>query len=203
MARTASDFDVRHSASAALAYDVRPLERWGVLRLLLGDLSADAIFRARTATPLSVFFGKTLLSGDSFGLVYPDIVPGRPFYLDDFTVAGRRRINREAFAAPGSTGRPLARNALRGFGMWQADVGLRRRFTITERVGLQLRAEVFNVFNHPSFGNPVGDLGSGLFGQSIQTLAGSLGSGGVNGGLSPAYQIGGTRSVQLALRLQF
>ena len=66
-----------------------------------------------------------------------------------------------------------------------------------------LRAEVFNVFNHPSFGNPVGDLGSGLFGQSIQTLAGSLGSGGVNGGLSPAYQVGGTRSLQLALRLQF
>jgi hypothetical protein len=119
------------------------------------------------------------------------------------TVAGRRRINREAFAAPGSTGRPLARNALRGFGMWQADVGLQRRFALTERVQLQLRAEVFNVFNHPSFGNPVGDLGSGLFGQSIQTLAGSLGSGGVNGGLSPAYQIGGTRSMQLALRLQF
>ena len=201
--RTASDFDVRHSAAAALAYDVRPLKKWGVLRLLLGDLSADAIFRARTAMPVSVFFGKTLLSGDSFGLVFPDIVPGRPFYVEDMTVAGRRRINREAFAEPGSTGRPLARNALRGFGMWQADVGLRRRFALTDRVQLQLRAEVFNVFNHPSFGNPVGDLGSGLFGQSIQTLAGSLGSGGVNGGLSPAYQIGGTRSMQLGLRLQF
>lgn len=150
--RTASDFDVRHSAAAALAYDVRPLERWGLLRLLLGDLSADAVFRARTATPLSVFFGKTLLSGDSFGLVFPDIVAGRPFYVDDFTVAGGRRINREAFAEPGSTGRPLARNALRGFGMWQADVGLRRRFVLTERVQLQLRAEVFNIFNHPSFG---------------------------------------------------
>jgi Carboxypeptidase regulatory-like domain len=201
--RTASDFDVRHSASAALAYDVRSSEKWGVLRLLLGDLSADAIFRARTATPVSVFFGRTLLSGDSFGLVFPDIVPGRPFYVEDIGAPGWRRINREAFAAPGSTGRPLARNALRGFGMWQADVGLRRRFALTERVQLQLRAEVFNVFNHPSFGNPVGDLGSGLFGQSIQTLAGSLGSGGVNGGLSPAYQIGGTRSMQLGLRLQF
>ena len=201
--RTASDFDVRHSAAAALSYDVRPLERWGVLRLLLGDLSADAIFRARTATPFSVFFGKTLLSGDSFGLVFPDIVPGQPFHVDDFTVAAGRRVNREAFAEPGSTGRPLARNALRGFDMWQADVGLRRRFALTEGVQLQLRAEVFNVFNHPSFGNPVGDLGSGLFGQSIQTLAGSLGSGGVNGGLSPAYQVGGTRAMQFALRLQF
>ncbi len=201
--RAASDFDVRHSAAGAVAYDVRPLEKWGVLRLLLGDLSADAVFRARTATPVSVFYGKTLLSGDSFGLVYPDVVPGRPLYVFDVTVAGMRRINRDAFAEPGSTGQTLARNALRGFGMWQADVGLRRRFALTERVRLQLRAEVFNVFNHPSFGNPVGDLGSGLFGQSIQTLAGSLGSGGVNGGLSPAYQVGGTRSMQLGLRLQF
>jgi hypothetical protein len=201
--RAASDFDVRHSASAALSYDVRPLEKWGVLRLLLGDMSADAIFRARTATPFSVFFGRTLLSGDSFGLVFPDTVSGQPFYVFDVTVAGRQRINREAFAEPGSTGRPLARNALRGFGMWQADVGLQRRFALTERILLHLKAEVFNVFNHPSFGNPVGDLGSGLFGQSIQTLAGSLGSGGVNGGLSPAYQVGGTRSMQLGLRLQF
>jgi hypothetical protein len=201
--RTASDFDVRHSTSAALSYDVRPLEKWGVLRLLLGDMSADAIFRARTATPVSVFFGRTLLSGDSFGLVLPDVVSGQPFYVFDMTVAGRRRINRKAFAEPGSTGHPLTRNALRGFGMWQADVGLQRRFALTERVRLHLRAEVFNVFNHPSFGNPVGDLGSGLFGQSIQTLAGSLGSGGVNGGLSPSYQVGGTRSMQLGLRLQF
>jgi len=31
----------------------------------------------------------------------------------------------------------------------------------------------------------------------------SLGSGGQNGGLNPLYQIGGPRSVQLALKLQF
>jgi hypothetical protein len=34
-------------------------------------------------------------------------------------------------------------------------------------------------------------------------LGKSLGSGGANGGLSPLYQIGGPRSIQLALRLQF
>ena len=55
----------------------------------------------------------------------------------------------------------------------------------------------------PSFGDPVGDLGSRLFGESTQTLARSLGTGGVNGGLSPLYQVGGPRSIQLALRLNF
>ncbi|HVN19824.1 MAG TPA: hypothetical protein VMU05_13650 [Dongiaceae bacterium] len=38
---------------------------------------------------------------------------------------------------------------------------------------------------------------------STQTLANSLGSGGANGGLNPLYQIGGPRSIQLALKLQF
>ena len=49
----------------------------------------------------------------------------------------------------------------------------------------------------------MGDLNSRLFGLSVQTLARSLGTGGVNGGLSPLYQVGGPRSVQLALRFSF
>jgi hypothetical protein len=39
--------------------------------------------------------------------------------------------------------------------------------------------------------------------RSTQTLANSLGSGGANGGFNPLYQIGGPRTVQLALKLQF
>ena len=83
------------------------------------------------------------------------------------------------------------------------DVSLRRQFNLTERVRLQLRAEVFNLFDRPNFGNPVNDLGSSLFGQSVQTLGGSLGAGGVNGGLSPVYQVGGPRSAQFTLKVQF
>jgi hypothetical protein len=97
----------------------------------------------------------------------------------------------------------LGRNALRGFPLSQLDLAVRRQFALSERTRLQLRAEFFNVFNHPNFGDPVGDLGSRLFGLSTQTLARGLGTGGVNGGLSPLYQVGGPRSVQLALRLGF
>jgi len=70
-------------------------------------------------------------------------------------------------------------------------------------VGLRFRAEFFNIFNHPNFGNPNNSLTSPLFGHSTQTLASSLGSGGANGGFNPLYQIGGPRSIQLALKLQF
>lgn len=40
-------------------------------------------------------------------------------------------------------------------------------------------------------------------GEATQTLARSRGAGGANGGLSPLYQVGGPRPVQLAVRLQF
>jgi hypothetical protein len=80
---------------------------------------------------------------------------------------------------------------------------VQRQFKLTERVGLRFRAEFFNIFNHPNFGPPTSDLTSPLFGYSTQTLAPSLGSGGANGGLNPLYQIGGPRSIQLALKLQF
>jgi hypothetical protein len=46
-------------------------------------------------------------------------------------------------------------------------------------------------------------LSNNLFGQSTQMFGRSLGTGGINGGLSPIYQIGGPRSTQLALKLQF
>ena len=80
---------------------------------------------------------------------------------------------------------------------------MQRQFQLTERVGLRFRSEFFNIFNHPNFGSPTNLLTSPLFGRSTQTLANSLGSGGANGGLNPLYQIGGSRSMQFALKLQF
>jgi hypothetical protein len=134
----------------------------------------------------------------------PDLLRDVPLYINDPTVAGGRRINRAAFLAPPPTRQgSLAYNALRGFGVSQIDLALRRQFRWGEHFELQFRAEVFNIFNHPNFGNPVNNLSSSFFGQSTQMLSRSLGTGGINGGLSPIYQVGGPRSVQFALKLRF
>ncbi len=202
--RASSTFDVRHSVSGALTYDLpQPRRRRAVAAFILRDWSVDAIFRARTAAPINVLQTTGFIFGDLVEARRPDLVPGVPIYLDDEDAPGGRRLNPEAFRA--TTGRQgtLARNALRGFGLSQLDLAVRRQLVLSERVRLQLRAEVFNVFNHPNFGDPVSDLGSRLFGLSTQTLARSLGTGGVNGGLSPLYQVGGPRTVQLALKLNF
>jgi hypothetical protein len=64
---------------------------------------------------------------------------------------------------------------------------------------------MFNVLNHPNFGPPVADISNtAQFGQSIQMLGRSLDNQNQGGGsFSPLYQIGGPRSIQFALKLQF
>ena len=80
----------------------------------------------------------------------------------------------------------------------QADMTLSRDFSFTERVGLQFRAEAYNILNHPSFGSIYNSLDNGpLFGQAYTSLGSQL------GGLSSIYQLGGARSMQLALKLHF
>jgi hypothetical protein len=91
---------------------------------------------------------------------------------------------------------------LRGFGATQADVAFQWQFALTEQLNLRFRTEFFNIFNHPNFGPPNNSLTSPLFGHSTQTLASSL-AGADNAGFDPLYQIGGPRSIQLALKLSF
>ena len=205
LGRGPSDFDVRHSLTAAASYNLPAPQGNSLVNEALRDWSVDAVFRARTATPVNVVVRSEVVGQDLvLELQRPDLVPGVPLYLSDPTVAGGRRFNRAAFVVPAQIRQgTLGYNALRGFGVSQLDLALRRQFDWGEHIKLQLRAEVFNVFNHPNFGNPNNILTGNFFGQSTQTLARSLGSGGINGGLSPIYQIGGPRSVQLALKLLF
>jgi hypothetical protein len=201
--RGASDFDIRHSFTSGVTYDLPSPTSRKVARALLGGWSVDGFVLARSAPPVDLVGLSFSASGVRLD-ARPNVKAGVPLELFGGQYPGGKIFSRAAFtAAPAGRQGDFGRNVLRGFGAWQADVGLQREFHVIERVGLRFRAEFFNIFNHPNFGNPTNTLSSPLFGRSTQTLASSLGSGGANGGLNPLYQIGGPRSVQFALKLQF
>jgi Carboxypeptidase regulatory-like domain/TonB dependent receptor len=198
-----SDFDIRHAFTAGITYNLPSPQLNKIARGAFGGWSVDSFIFARTAPPVNVVGG--LVFADGIALYpRPDVVPGVPLVLYGSQYPGGKAFDPAAFTPP-PTGQQgdFGRNVLRGFGTWQADVAFQRQFQLTEKVGLRFRGEFFNLFNHPNFGNPTNNLTSPLFGQSTQTLASSLGSGGANGGFNPLYQIGGPRSIQLALKLVF
>lgn len=198
-----SNFDIRHAVTAGVTYELPSLGSQKAVKAIFSRWSIDSFFFARSAPPVNIVGSSFFAAGTQLA-PRPNINPGIPLEIFGSEFPGGKIFNRAAFsAAPAGTQGNLGRNVLRGFGAWQADVGVQRQFQLTERIGLRFRAEFFNVFNHPNFGSPTNVLTSPLFGRSTQTLANSLGSGGANGGFNPLYQIGGPRSIQFALKLQF
>jgi hypothetical protein len=193
-----SDFDVRHQVSGALSYDLPAPAGSGILKSLSHHWGLDLLLRAQSAfpiTPIAAFVS------DANGTGYyprPNLVPGQALYIHDGNLPGGRKFNASAFTAPtrGQQGN-FPRNGLRGFPISQLDLALRREFKLHETWSVQLRAEVFNVFNHPNFGSPVSDITNQLFGQPTQMLNRSL------GGLNALYQMGGPRSGELSIKINF
>jgi hypothetical protein len=68
------------------------------------------------------------------------------------------------FPAPGTFGN-AGRNILRGPGYQSVNASLVKNTLLTERLNLQFRAEVFNLFNHPNLNLPDNFLGSPTFGR--------------------------------------
>ncbi len=78
---------------------------------------------------------------------------------------------------------PLGRNVLTGPRNINADFGVLKHFKVLEAQTITFEANFFNLFNHPNFANPVGDINSGAFGLSQSDA--------------------GARVTQLALRYDF
>jgi len=208
------DFDVRNNVSTAFSYDLPSVGNDRLVKAVLGHWGLDDRFIARTAFPVTLRgFPELQPNGQLYdsGL---DIIPDQPIYLYGANCAsvlqsigdlqpgqvcpGGRAINPNAFAFATSGLGDAPRNFARGFGAWQMNLAIRRDFPIREGLKLQFRAEAFNVFNHPNFGN-ISDIPfpQSTFGQATSTLASSLGL------LSPLYQMGGPRSMQFAFKLAF
>jgi Carboxypeptidase regulatory-like domain/TonB dependent receptor/TonB-dependent Receptor Plug Domain len=194
-----SDYDVRHNFSGAISYEIPGVSGNRFVKATLHHWAVDGRFTARSGFPVPLN-GNGFFQPATNQFVYAglNLVPGEPIYLSGPQYPGGRAVSPAAFVLPGpGQFGDAPRNLIRGFGAWQADFAVRREFPVYERLKLQFRAEAFNVFNHPNFGTINKYYGDPQFGLATGTLAQGLGV------LSPLYQMGGPRSMQLALKLMF
>jgi len=202
-----SDFDVRQSFSGALIYAIPSVTTDRRFALLTQGWSLQSVIVARTGTP---FNGVLLLASPDPGGVAdsrPDRVLGQPVWLYGSQCisalgppcAGGQGLNPAAFAIPSTVRQGTeARNDITGFGLTQVDLSIRRRFSLTDHLILDFRADAFNVLNHPNFGNPAAEPEFGPFYLQSQAMLNKT-----LGGLNPLFQQGGPRSLQLSLKLSF
>lgn len=173
--RGRSNFDVRHRLSVSYGYDLpfgrnrRYLDNDGWVTALLSGWQTFGVLTLQTGRPFTVALlpeidnsgtGRSLLG---FG------ANDRPNLVRDPRVSNRttdRWFDTTAFAFPprGTFGN-AGRNILDGPGFQNFNASLVKNTSITERLNLQFRGEVFNVFNHPNFGLPDNFLGSPTFGR--------------------------------------
>jgi hypothetical protein len=146
--------------------------------------------------------------GGSRNVRRPDIIPGvNPFLPNGW-------LNPAAFTVPkpGTYGN-LQRGKLHGPNFVQTDLTLAKKFHVRESMNLEFRAEVYNIFNHTNFQNPIATLNPtlGVTGNSVQpgqpftsvTAGGGGRFGQFNQTVSRTVGTGTNRQVQFVLRLNF
>jgi hypothetical protein len=204
-----SETDTRHVFSAGFSYNV-PVPAAlanNASRAMLGGWGLDGVVQAHSGFPINITTGQDPLGelvSAALGFGRPDVVAGHPLWIADSSQPMGRRLNPAAFVIP-PAGRQgtLGRNAIDGNNLFQFDLSLRRRFVLREPLSLMFRADFFNLLNHPNFDNPNSGRNNALFGFTTQMLSQALAPGGEAGGFSSIYNIGGPRSIQFSLKLQF
>lgn len=156
-----ADFDSRHRFVSSFNYEIPFFKNAesSLVRNMLGGFALTGIFSARTGNPFTVFDCTTASSG-----ACPRYVPSTGSISSGGSGAavGANSFSYQQLPAANPFFNPVAgngvvgpfpaemskRNAFRGPGYWNADLGLYKRVKLNERYSVQLRLEAFNVFNH-------------------------------------------------------
>jgi len=136
------------------------------LNLLLGGWETSGIISLRSGQPFSILTGIDNANiGSSSGLQLADVVADPH---SGFTQSRTQWFNTAAFKTPafGNLG-TSSRNMLQAPGVKNVDFSAAKNFAIRERLQLQFRAELFNIFNHTNFQVPVNNLTNPNFGQIL------------------------------------
>jgi hypothetical protein len=212
--RASSNFDMRQHLSWAYSYQIPGMKTWA---WLTSGWETDGVLALSAGQPFNVnFFNNGSFNGSSEGFGRPDLV-GNPFAG---TQGPGQFLNLTAFQAPctfnGGNCVPgtqhfgnVGRNAFIGPNFKNFDFSLAKSNKLSEKVQMQLRADFFNLFNHPNFANPLWpNFLVDVFqnGQDAQgrgkgflplTATSDVGEG------DPYLGNGGPRNIQLGLRFSF
>lgn len=152
-----ADFDKRHVVNMSGLWDLPIRFQSRALNTLIGGWSLNGIASLWSGYPFTVTSGVDSARTGT-GNQRADLI-GNP-YLPE----GRSRneriaewLNKSAFRPGGATVGTfgnLGRNTFRGPGYASVDLGLFKKFAVTERVGAMLRFEAFNAFNRVNLQGP-------------------------------------------------
>jgi len=163
-------------------------KRWlqsGVSSILAGGWQFSTVVTARSGLPFTATSSSSSLNSPNSGQFADcNSAPQKVGSIYGW-------YNKSAFTAP-PTGRfgTCGTNSLRGPGLVNADFGVERKFTLSEKSALSFRAEMFNLANTPHHSNPTGNVTSGSFMQAFGII--STGRDGIE-----------QRVVRFSLRLAF
>jgi hypothetical protein len=173
-----SDFDARHRFVLSAIYDL-PFTTHALTR----GWQIAAIVQSQSGNPVNLITSNSTLTG------VPNTV--RPDAIGPIRITGTvdQWFDQSVFVAANHFGN-LGRNVVVGPEFHNTDVSLIKNMTVNEKLDLQLRADVFDLFNHPNLGPPGNLVGSPTFGKITRTRL-ATGEG------------GSSRQIQLAVKLSF
>ncbi|MBL8174915.1 MAG: carboxypeptidase regulatory-like domain-containing protein [Bryobacterales bacterium] len=149
--RGRASLDSNHNFVGSLVYDIPFLrQNKSILGKAFGGWQVSAIYNARTGLPINPLVGR-----DNAGV---GTASGQRPFASGSPVLGRgersidRWFNPSVFSAPTlGTFSPVARNIMSGPGWNQWDTTFMKYFAIREGARLELKAEMYNLFNHTQF----------------------------------------------------
>jgi len=171
--------DTPQRLTAAVIFEI-PIgkDRWvgrGMNRVLdafVGGWALNSVVTLQSGQPLAIYNASGLLVD---GNQRPNVICSQTstgLSYRDAAISGGSVINQDCFGDPGDNipgNAPRHFTNLRGDGIHNLDASLSKEFTIREGQQLQVRAEMFNAFNHQRFAFPDVGSGDGALGQVTST----------------------------------
>ena len=197
LSRGLSAFDSTHNFVVSYNY-LLPIDKLGGPKRLTNGWSVSGITRFETGLPVTIVeTDDQSLEGTGFGglIILPADTPNLvgPIDITNPRKTGGQYFSPAAFG-PSALGQEgdSPRRFFHGPGVNNWDFAVLKDTAISERVNLEFRGELFNIFNHAQFLTP-----SGITGFNIATGAATT------GGFGFVSQTAPPRIAQLALKLNF